>query len=848
MVVLTQEQIAENNRKLRERMAAQKAGTTPTTTTTTVTPGIDPTTGKPDATVTGGVPIPVPKPVTPTTPTTSTTTPKKEPKPYQPGAADYVQGDYNKGRDYGDQFSDIFGENVMPSSAEAALRELARSQEAERQYQLNSQRLTKGINQRQLEATKRESEAAQAASVAAFAQNREGAMSGTAQDVISRYAGISNERMQNATDQVALANLQMEEAQRQLRDAQRSGSRAAIERYQGAVAQAEQQIRQANMDLANAESRALSEARQFQSTEATIAKTKQETTLANMEAMGSAVANLDINELQAMGMNSGLSLPQMVNLQKGYQLKAEAAQVKDEAEAMYKMAQANGLIQSVQFQKEDRPLDVRIKEADAIIKEKQSRGEPVTIQDYKTAYELKQLQINQDYTIVSGGQSLWEVNLNEPGENQMLSYTSIYAGSPNNADGVDFTAPVGTELKSNVAGEVVEVVSGEKPTAGIKNSWGNRIVVVDAAGNKHTYNHLSNVNVKVGDRVSPGMFIGRVGNTGSVMGGNRESLSQDQLNKGRGSHLDYTVFRPDGSKYTVDEAFKFATGTAKPLNPVELQRDTMIALSAIPTQLRNSEAEVAKYEGLAQNLLKQGKSPQDVSDILLGFDITNPNDVPLARKLRTLALSTDLQISDLSRMVNAGEMTQAVNLVETAALRNVDKAFSNTVAAETVMEKIDKANKLSKELGGKAQGVWDEKVHKFIVKFPFYVMGEDTKKAAELAATLTALNAEVRNRFAGTAITESEGQFLDNFLASIKDQPKTMGVKLEQMKSGVLSEVNAARRAAGLPAVDADSLLNRDKRVDLYRNSLMPQTPAPTPQDDAMLYRASAYEDYYSNL
>lgn len=268
MVVLTQEQIAENNRKLRERMAAQKANTTPnTSTTTTVTPGIDPTTGKPSATVTGGVPIPVPaKPVTPPLVTPSTT-PKEEPKPYQPGAADYVQADYNKGRDYGDQFSDIFGENVMPSSAEAALRELARSQEAERQYQSASQKLTKGINERQLAATKRESEAAQAASVAAFAQNREGAMSGTAQDVISRYSGISNERMRTATDQVTLANLQMEEAQKQLREAQRSGSQGAIERYMGAVAQAEQQIRQANIDLANAESRALSEARQFQASE-----------------------------------------------------------------------------------------------------------------------------------------------------------------------------------------------------------------------------------------------------------------------------------------------------------------------------------------------------------------------------------------------------------------------------------------------------------------------------------------------------------------------------------------------------------------------------------------------------
>ncbi|NBE53593.1 M23 family metallopeptidase [Streptomyces boluensis] len=76
--------------------------------------------------------------------------------------------------------------------------------------------------------------------------------------------------------------------------------------------------------------------------------------------------------------------------------------------------------------------------------------------------------------------------------------------------GLDFAAPTGTPIKSVHTGTVKE--------AGWSGSYGYRTVVELEDGTELAYNHQSSMNVSVGQKVSTGDVIGRVGSTGNSTG------------------------------------------------------------------------------------------------------------------------------------------------------------------------------------------------------------------------------------------------------------------------------------------------------------------------------------------
>lgn len=74
-------------------------------------------------------------------------------------------------------------------------------------------------------------------------------------------------------------------------------------------------------------------------------------------------------------------------------------------------------------------------------------------------------------------------------------------------EGIDFTAPVGTEVHATGNGVVVSV---ERSRVG----FGNHIVIDHGFNYQTLYAHLSKFNVRRGERVKRGQVIGFVGNTG----------------------------------------------------------------------------------------------------------------------------------------------------------------------------------------------------------------------------------------------------------------------------------------------------------------------------------------------
>ncbi len=80
-------------------------------------------------------------------------------------------------------------------------------------------------------------------------------------------------------------------------------------------------------------------------------------------------------------------------------------------------------------------------------------------------------------------------------------------------NGIDFGAPVGTPVLASASGKVIIARS-----SGYNGGYGLYIVISHSNGTQTLYAHLSYLNVSVGDDVSKGQVIGKVGNTGRSTG------------------------------------------------------------------------------------------------------------------------------------------------------------------------------------------------------------------------------------------------------------------------------------------------------------------------------------------
>ena len=81
-------------------------------------------------------------------------------------------------------------------------------------------------------------------------------------------------------------------------------------------------------------------------------------------------------------------------------------------------------------------------------------------------------------------------------------------------DGVDISAPRGTDIYSSADGVVVEVESRYSPN----NGFGKQVVIDHGYGIKTRYAHLSKIMVNRGDRINRYTLIGKVGDTGRSTG------------------------------------------------------------------------------------------------------------------------------------------------------------------------------------------------------------------------------------------------------------------------------------------------------------------------------------------
>jgi len=73
-------------------------------------------------------------------------------------------------------------------------------------------------------------------------------------------------------------------------------------------------------------------------------------------------------------------------------------------------------------------------------------------------------------------------------------------------EGVDINVPIGTAVRSAAAGKVIKACN--------EKNGGNTIIIDNGNGVQTAYCHLSEINVKVGEKVTEDKIIGKSGNTG----------------------------------------------------------------------------------------------------------------------------------------------------------------------------------------------------------------------------------------------------------------------------------------------------------------------------------------------
>jgi murein DD-endopeptidase MepM/ murein hydrolase activator NlpD len=79
-----------------------------------------------------------------------------------------------------------------------------------------------------------------------------------------------------------------------------------------------------------------------------------------------------------------------------------------------------------------------------------------------------------------------------------------------NHTGLDFAAPLGTPVRSVLAGEVIQ--------AAYEGAYGRQVKVRHADGTVTSYSHMSEFAVSVGDTVAAGDKVGAIGVTGNTTG------------------------------------------------------------------------------------------------------------------------------------------------------------------------------------------------------------------------------------------------------------------------------------------------------------------------------------------
>lgn len=154
----------------------------------------------------------------------------------------------------------------------------------------------------------------------------------------------------------------------------------------------------------------------------------------------------------------------------------------------------------------------------------------------------------EKYKIISGPFDQWPLDINKYyilGSRGCYGYRSLSWVGKDYTDGIDISAPGGAEVYAVASGEVFYISencercdlssSGNCKTGNCacNNGYGNSVIIKHSDNLFTAYNHLSNIDVKKGDKINTKQKLGTVGSTG---------CSSD-------NHLDFKVYTSQQELY-----------------------------------------------------------------------------------------------------------------------------------------------------------------------------------------------------------------------------------------------------------------------------------------------------------
>lgn len=277
--------------------------------------------------------------------------------------------------------------------------------------------------------------------------------------------------------------------------------------------------------------------------------------------------------------------------------------------------------------------------------------------------------------------------------------------------------------------------------------------------------------------------------------------------------FDYWQMEAAAKKSPSAASVGSGTGT---LADYEQFSQEQVALSVLPTQLKNSENELSRaLQGIRAGL-RAGKTPYEVADALTGYMITQPTAFSDGlRKYASLANLQGTEYAELARLVNAGQNEKAISFLENKLYPKIQSQMGEQYVSEAdvtyVVNKVDEINQLLGKGWIDEVGVFSGSLSNFISrKFGF-------GQATAIKAKITSLTADLINKRAGSALTEAEwDRLVAANVPAMNESGSAVKVKMQELIDNPMSRLNAERTQFELPTLDRSSLKNRSLRVPLY--------------------------------
>lgn len=232
-----------------------------------------------------------------------------------------------------------------------------------------------------------------------------------------------------------------------------------------------------------------------------------------------------------------------------------------------------------------------------------------------------------------------------------------------------------------------------------------------------------------------------------------------------------------------------------------------------------SEWEWKRVEDTLKAWMAAGKSTNEILYDILWMTITKNQNVANPF-IDIMVQNSDADwlsaynVQWFSDFINKWKFTQAMNLVEQAVAKERWGNFSKDLAwyENGAKYAYEKWNEIIDLINQESNKLWivAGNVNKLKTKF---VKDKDFQK---IKSAIVNYVTDWRHEMLGAATTETELKMIDDLLPAVTDNPFNAITKIEEFQDYWLRKYNNTRGNLYLPTVDENSLLDKNKRLNLY--------------------------------